>query len=52
MKVLQNLVILSIKTHVKSIHEGIRYPCKICDKSFTKSFYLKEHVKSIHKAYV
>ena len=39
----------NLTTHVKSVHEGKKYPCNQCEKSFTRSDKLKTHVKYSHK---
>ena len=36
-------------THIKSIHEGIKYPCDQCDFKATHKGTLKSHMKSIHE---
>ena len=38
----------SLKTHVKSIHDGVKYSCEYCDYKATRKDNLQEHVKSIH----
>jgi hypothetical protein len=35
--------------HVKSQHENRTYPCTQCNKTFTKSDILKEHVLGVHE---
>ena len=37
------------KQHIKSIHEGERYPCTKCDYKATDKSGLRKHVKSIHE---
>ena len=39
--------------HIKTIHEGVRYQCDTCEKSFTQLYNLKKHMKQVHeKEYV
>ena len=38
----------SLKEHVESIHEGVRYPCDQCDYKATQKGSLKRHKKSNH----
>ena len=35
--------------HVRSKHEGVRYPCSQCDYKATKPSNLKRHVKGFHE---
>ena len=35
--------------HMNSIHEGVRYNCEKCDKSFTDSSSMKAHVRNVHE---
>ena len=37
-----------LKLHVRSIHEGIKYDCNVCDKSFTQRPHLKKHKITVH----
>ena len=39
----------SLKQHIKVIHEKVRHPCTICDKSFSKSCNLKSHIQTVHE---
>ena len=38
---------LNLKKHVKSVHEGIKYPCQQCVYKGSKEN-LKKHVNSMH----
>ena len=38
-----------LRTHVKSIHEGVRYPCDQCDYKATQKSNLSKHSKINHK---
>ena len=38
----------SFISHVKSIHEWVRYPCDQCDYKATQNSNLVEHIKSIN----
>ena len=42
------LAIFKLKYHVKSIHEGVHYPCDQCDYKASQIYKLKTHVKSFH----
>ena len=37
------------KTHIESIHGGVRYPCDQCQYKATTISTLKRHIESIHK---
>ena len=37
-----------LKLHIKSKHEGVRYPCSHCEYVFTTAGNLKKHIKSKH----
>merc|ERR1719319_725511 len=37
------------KRHTDANHEGIRYPCSICDYKATQKSHLKTHVTAIHE---
>ena len=39
----------NLRTHVKSIHEGVKYPCDQCVYKATSKGDLRTHVKSIHE---
>ena len=36
------------RCHIKTIHEGIRYQCDFCERSFTQLPNLKKHVNGNH----
>ena len=36
------------RTHIKSIHEGQKFPCPQCEYKATKHENLQRHIKSIH----
>ena len=38
----------NVKQHIKSIHEGKKYPCKLCDKVVTQPSDLRRHIKKSH----
>jgi hypothetical protein len=38
-----------VKKHVKSIHEGIKFNCGICNKGFTQNNNLERHVLRVHE---
>ena len=35
--------------HVRSKHEGVRYPCTQCDYKATQQYCLKVHIESVHE---
>ena len=37
-----------LRTHIKSIHEGQKFPCSQCEYKSTKKTLLQKHVKSVH----
>ena len=37
-----------LKKHKRSIHEGILFPCRFCDKKMTQLSHLKIHVTRVH----
>ena len=37
------------KIHIQSVHEGMKYKCKLCDKEFACSSGRLKHVKSVHE---
>ena len=39
----------SLSQHIKSIHEGERYPCEKCDYKATQKGSLRQYIKSIHE---
>ena len=39
----------SLERHIKSSHEGIKYPCNKCDKTYANKVDVKNHVKSVHE---
>ena len=34
----------NLKRHIKSVHEGIKYPCDLCGKTFTQKVWLDRHI--------
>ena len=38
----------NLNSHVKSVHLGVKWPCKICDFKFTDQSALRRHMKSKH----
>ena len=38
-----------LNRHIKSVHEGIKYPCNLCDYEANQQISLRSHVKSIHE---
>ena len=39
----------SMVTHYRSVHEGIKYPCNLCDYQATTQGSLQTHIKSVHE---
>ena len=39
----------ALKTHIESVHEGVRYSCRQCDYKATFAGALNRHVESIHE---
>jgi len=39
----------ALLTHIKSTHEGVKYPCEQCDYKATQKSHLLTHIKSIHE---
>jgi len=39
----------TLATHINSVHLGVRYPCKLCHKTFTQPQHLKSHIKVVHE---
>ena len=37
-------------SHIKSIHEGVKFPCEQCDYKATQKGHLMKHMKSVHKS--
>ena len=40
---------ISLSAHMKSVHQGIKYPCKQCEYKATQQSSLKKHFESVHK---
>ena len=36
--------------HVRTKHEGVKYPCSQCDYTFTQQSNLKQHIESVHES--
>ena len=34
--------------HIRSVHEGVMFPCGQCEKQFAVMFQLKTHIKAVH----
>ena len=39
----------TLKNHIQSIHEGVKYACNQCDYQYTKQQHLKTHIQSKHE---
>ena len=39
----------SLKMHIESIHDGVKYPCDQCNMKFSGRSYLKKHQRSVHE---
>ena len=42
------IISFSIKTHIQSKHEGIKYPCNQCDYRATTQSNFQRHIQSKH----
>ena len=40
---------VSLKVHIRRIHEEIRYECEVCGKTFTDPKTVRSHQKIIHE---
>ena len=38
-----------LQRHIRSIHQGVRYNCDCCEKSFDRPYRLKQHKMKVHK---
>ena len=38
-----------LRSHIKSVHEKVKYPCIQCIKEFTLKSNRKKHIKSVHE---
>ena len=38
-----------LTTHIKSVHEGVKYACNQCDKQYTDHSSLRKHIQSTHE---
>ena len=38
----------SLKTHIQAVHEGIKFPCDLCDFKFTRKDHLNTHKVNKH----
>ena len=38
----------ALKSHLKSIHEGVKYNCKECNHEFSQKGTLRSHMKKVH----
>ena len=41
----------SVELHTKSVHEKLKFSCKLCGKSFTQKHTIKKHMLDIHGIY-
>ena len=39
----------TLKKHVRTIHEGAKYPCDQCNHKATRLYSLQQHIKSVHQ---
>ena len=39
----------SLRKHIKTIHEGVKFPCEQCDYKATQKGDLLRHIKSKHQ---
>ena len=39
----------SLKNHIDSIHENVRYTCQYCDKKLSRKTLLRYHIEKFHK---
>ena len=39
----------SLKSHIESVHEGIKYDCHICHSKFSRRTHVQSHIKSAHE---
>ena len=37
-----------LRSHIKSVHEKVKYPCHQCNKQFTQLGNLKTHIRRKH----
>ena len=47
----QTVKVIFHNMYVKSIHEGIKYDCKLCDYKAKQRNSLTKHVESIHEGF-
>ena len=40
---------ISLRRHIQSLHEGIRYQCTFCTSKFTQKSKVKSHIESVHE---
>ena len=40
---------LYLQRHITSVHEGQKFPCKLCGSTFTQKGNLQKHIKSVHE---
>ena len=36
------------KSHIRTVHKGIKFNCDLCEKSFTQKHSLKTHISKAH----
>ena len=39
----------NLRTHIKSVHEGVKYACNLCDYQAKIQTNLTVHIQSIHE---
>ena len=37
-----------LQRHIRSVHQGVRYKCDACEKSFDRPYRLKKHKQIVH----
>ena len=45
----QSATLRSLKTHIESVHEKIKYSCNQCDYQATQKGNLKTHIETVHE---
>ena len=39
----------NLQTHIKSVHEGLKFQCPHCEHNATGKGHLQTHIKSVHE---